>query len=386
MNVVDLAALCLLGASIALGYRRGAKARARAWMGAVAGLVFGLVVAWSATRGREGWGGAVVAGVGLIVPMGLGYLTGRATHRDRIYSRPEPQDRILGALVTGSMMIVVLWLAAPLLAAAPAPVGDRVSESTTVEVIDALGGPIGPIDDMAMRIAGPDRKSPVAEIVDPTAGPPGRVSVPTAEILDTDARTEARLSVVGVSGIACGTLVEGTGFVIAPFLVATNAHVVAGVEEVRIDQEGGRLIGQIAAYDPATDLALIRVPELAAEPLPLATGPGREATGEVLGFAFDGEDRITPYRVAGEVTATGRDIYDEGQTRRQVLYLAAELDSGHSGAPLMSSDGVVGMVFAVAPNDDRLAFALTADEVAGMMASAPVGDHATLPVDSGPCR
>ena len=79
------------------------------------------------------------------------------------------------------------------------------------------------------------------------------------------------------------------------------------------------------------------------------------------------------------MTATGRDIYDEGEVRRQVLYLAAELDSGDSGAPLVSDDGVVGMVFAIAPGGEPLVFALTPDEI-----ELPAGE--LDPIDTGECR
>jgi S1-C subfamily serine protease len=164
-------------------------------------------------------------------------------------------------------------------------------------------------------------------------------------------------------------------------IVVTNAHVVAGVDEIRIDTaDGGRVLGEVIGYDPAADLAVILVPELDAEPIPLGPTPGRGEMGEVLGFAPDADPPITPYRIAGEVTATGRDIYGEGDVRRQVLYVAAELDAGDSGAPLVSDGAVVGMVFAVAPGTEPLAFALTPDEL-----GLPPMDEG-VPADTGECR
>ena len=381
MSGFDLAVACGLGAAIVLGYRLGIRTRLMAWIGTAAGLAFGLAVAWAATRGRTGWNAAGVAAIGLAVPAVLGWLTGRAAQRPPIYVQPEPLDRVHGAIVGGLLALVVVWVVVPPAGAAPGSMGERISASTTFELIESLPGPIAPVADVAARIDTTDDPLDPREVVQPASGPPESVTVPQAATLTEGQRAEARASVVGVSGIACGRLIEGTGFVASDQMVVTNAHVVAGVEEIRIDRaDGTRVLGRAIGYDPATDLAVILVPELEVEPLPLGTTPGRGATGEVLGFAPDGDPPVTPYRVAGEVTATGRDIYGDGDVRRQVLYVAAELDSGDSGAPLLSEGRVVGMIFAVAPGTEPLAFALTADELAAL----PVEDDG--PIDTGECR
>ena len=381
MSGFDLAVACGLGAAIALGYRLGMRAHLMAWIGTAAGLAFGLAVAWAATRDRTGWNAAGVAAIGLVIPMGLGWLTGRAAQRQPIYVQPEPLDRVHGAIAGGLLALVVVWVVVPPAGAAPGAMGERASASTTFELIDRLPGPISPVADVAARIDTADDPLDPEQVVQPASGPPEPVSVPQAATMTEEQRTEARTSVVGVSGIACGRLIEGTGFVASDEVVVTNAHVVAGVEEIRIDRaDGTRMLGQVVGYDPATDLAVILVPDLDVEPLPPGTTPGRGATGEVLGFAPDGDPPVTPYRVAGEVTATGRDIYGEGDVRRQVLYVAAELDAGTSGAPLLSEGRVVGMVFAVAPGTEPLAFALTADELAAL----PAEDGG--PVATGECR
>lgn len=382
MSGFDLAVVCALGAAAALGYRSGIRAHLAAWVGAGAGLAFGVAVAWAATRGRTGWNAALVAAIGLLVPTVLGLLTGRAAQRQPIYVQPEPLDRIHGAIAGGLLAAVAVWVVVPPAGASPGSMGERISASTTFDLIDRLPGPMAPVADVAARIdTGDDGGLDADEVVQPASGPPEPVSVPGAPALTDDERAEQRASVVRVSGIACGRLIEGTGFVAEENIVVTNAHVVAGVEEVRIDTlGGGRVPGTVVAFDPATDVAVILVPDLDAPPLTIGATPARGATGEVLGFEPEAGPEVTPYRVAGEVTATGLDIYGEGDVRRQVLYLAAELDSGDSGAPLVSEAGVVGMVFAVAPGNEPLAFALTADELAEL----PSGDGA--PVSTGECR
>lgn len=69
--------------------------------------------------------------------------------------------------------------------------------------------------------------------------------------------------------IACGAHTSGSGVVVAPGVVATNAHVVQGSVEVRIEVDGRiyRPSGHILA--PDLDLCLLRVPALPLEPVAL---------------------------------------------------------------------------------------------------------------------
>ena len=62
--------------------------------------------------------------------------------------------------------------------------------------------------------------------------------------------------------------------------------------------------------------------------------------------------------------------------------LAAELAPGDSGAGLVNEDGdVVGVAFAIAPDRDTTAYALTADELRPFVETSPTA----VPVDTGPC-
>jgi S1-C subfamily serine protease len=73
---------------------------------------------------------------------------------------------------------------------------------------------------------------------------------------------------------------------------------------------------------------------------------------------------VAPFEIAREIRATGRDIYGESATTRQVLELAAGLAPGDSGAALVDTQGrVVGVAFAIAPDRANVAFALTAGEL-----------------------
>jgi len=80
------------------------------------------------------------------------------------------------------------------------------------------------------------------------------------------------------------------------------------------------------------------------------------------------------------ITGVGRDIYGRDATERALLFLAAELRSGDSGAAVVGQDGrAVGAVFAVSPDVRTVAYALTVEEIEIVLAAERV------PGDAGGC-
>ena len=68
------------------------------------------------------------------------------------------------------------------------------------------------------------------------------------------------------------------------------------------------------------------------------------------------------------MTATGTDIYDRNQTRREVLILSSDLHPGDSGAALIDPTGeVVGVAFAIAPDRAGVAYALAMEELEAVL-------------------
>ena len=81
------------------------------------------------------------------------------------------------------------------------------------------------------------------------------------------------------------------------------------------------------------------------------------------------------------MSAVGRDLYDSHTTRRDVFILAATLHPGDSGGPLVDSGGaVLGVAFAIAPDQPGTSYALTT-KVLQQVLSAPRG----APVATGAC-
>lgn len=166
--------------------------------------------------------------------------------------------------------------------------------------------------------------------------------------------------------------------------MVTNAHVVAGSSDVRIvDGSGVESAATVVGFDPVADLAVLVTRPLGLPPLRL-DNRAKVGASAVFGFPGGGPMRIAPARVIRELGATGRDIYGSSGARRDVLELAAQLEPGDSGAPLVDPGGAVaGVVFAVATDRSDVAYALTAAQSQLLLDQAASGGW--LEVSSGPC-
>lgn len=174
-------------------------------------------------------------------------------------------------------------------------------------------------------------------------GPSARVGPPDPALAadpDVDAAGD---SVVRVLGIACGLGVEGSGWVAAPGLVVTNAHVVAGEEDttVSLRDDATRLDATAVHYDPGNDVAVLRVLGLAPAPLPIVPRPKTGTAGAVLGYPENGPFAIAPARLGRTETATSQDSYGNGPVTRLLASLRGRVRSGDSGGPVVDGSGRV---------------------------------------------
>src|SRR5919202_4766150 len=131
-------------------------------------------------------------------------------------------------------------------------------------------------------------------------GPEADVAEPTAEIAQDPDVLAAASRVARVTGVACGLGVEGTGWVAAPDLVVTNAHVVAGEITTQV-QPGGTgvpLPARVVVFDEKNDIAVLRVGDLRLPSLPLAEPKDNEPVA-ILGFPEDGPFDIRAGRTGG---------------------------------------------------------------------------------------
>jgi S1-C subfamily serine protease len=198
--------------------------------------------------------------------------------------------------------------------------------------------------------------------------------------------TSTAPSVVKVRSEArsCQKVLEGSGFVIAPDRVMTNAHVVAGSNSVQVFASGNPLDATVVSYDPSVDIAIIAVPNLPPPPLSFAEAEAKSgASVVVMGYPGGGNFTATPARIREAIKLSGPDIYrDPTPVTRDVYTIRADVEQGNSGGPLIDLSGhVLGVVFGAAVDDADTGFVLTAGEVAGQLSR--IGN--SQPVPTGTC-
>ncbi len=371
MNLIDAFAVVLVVVAVLLGLRSGALPQVGGFAGAIAGGALAILVVplleeplAAVDPGIRpflvliGLLGAVIAGESL--GSALGHWLGAGIRRS-VFS---PLDRFAGGLFGGAQGLLVIWLAGGLLAVGPMP---RVAEwAQTSTVVRTLNAALPPPTEIALELGKLLDASGLPDVFvgfEPLPAPP--VDRPT----DPAARAIARVaegSTARVAAATCGMRSSGSGFVVAPGYVVTNAHVVAGGSAVQVAVAGRAHDAVPVLFDPAHDVALLHVPSLDAPALRLASeDPERGAVAAVLGFPGGGSLQVGSAAVAGSYTAVGLDIYGERRVERSILEIRAEIDQGNSGGPLVLADGTVGgVVFAEARTDPEVGYALSPGDVA----------------------
>jgi S1-C subfamily serine protease len=391
-NVLDAVLAFLFVFALVRGWRQGAVLQIAAFAGLALGLLAG---AWAAPRiaglvvTAPGPGAALLTLgallVALVVGQAVGVAGGLRLHRAVHRSGVGRADRVAGVGVGGAGFLLVVWLLSSVLAQGPSSaLAQQVRGSTVVRALDeALPEPPGVLGRIAALLD--DQGFPQV-----FAGPGGISAPPVPAAAEQAVRAAAAAgqpSTVQVQALGCGAVVGfGSGFVTRPGFVVTNAHVVAGFDRLRVRDVAGEHAAVAIHFDPALDIAVLEVPQLAAPPIGWTDTPAvRGAEGATFGFpGGQSEMVVRPATVQGRLDAIGRDIYGEASTRREILALAAPVQQGDSGGPFVTGEGLVaGVVFAGDPAQAGTGYALTAEQV------RPGIDHAIdadQRADVGDCR
>jgi S1-C subfamily serine protease len=387
-RLLDVLLVLALLVFIGEGWRNGLLRSISGILGVVAGgiLAFLAIPLVAAIVPDPLWRIVVVVALSLVLLFG-GHAAGAAIGgrlRGRSRQRLGTVTRVVGALTNGVIAALVLALVAGGVGALGVPLfSQAISGSWVLRAIDAATPE--PVDAALSRVRAAILEQGLPTIAEALGGVEDSPGVPdVAE--DSDALDRAANSVVRIGGTAfsCGQNQTGTGFVVAQDRIVTNAHVVAGVDHPVVEAPNGQTLdGRLVYLDPVDDLAIVAVDGLQAPPLELA-GPLATGTAAVVdGYPFGG-----PFaRGAAEILAISSeriaDIYGESRNLREVYTLAAVVQPGNSGGPLLTADGrVAGVVFARSATDAELGYAMTNAELAPVAQAAATLD---APVSAGAC-
>ncbi|MDY7105427.1 MAG: CvpA family protein [Actinomycetota bacterium] len=440
MGIFD--GIILLGATLAAfqGYRLGFVARTASWLGLFVGVVLAARLLpserWLAedTPARSL---LVLAGI-LLAAAFAGQLAGLLaasriqpmTHEPRA----ERVDRASGAAAGVVGVIAAVWLLAPTIRAIPDWPALEARRSAIMGLV-ANGLPDAPgTFERLYALVEPDSDSRWA----PDAGRPTEDLGPPPTAHDIAAATVDRASdaTVKIRIDSCGRRQQGTGVVVrlpdgAGTAVVTNAHVVRDGTTITLEREDGSTWAHdgLLLHEPDRDLAVLSMPDVDVD-VALELGEAPTGTiGAVLGYRGDGPLDVRPVALSkrlearlertGGATRRGDAPSDDDAVRddapvgdathdggndaagdatsgeadadtplSRVWQMAAQIDAGDSGAPVIDEDGaVVGLVFAEATDrPDDVGFALRTPEVAAALERAVANaERGTVPTLGDGC-
>ena len=236
--VLDLLIALFVLLVVVRGARTGLLAGVFSLVGVVVGASVGSRVApYLLPDGEYPLFGAGITLGSILAFAALGEVLARAAGgavRNRLNSpASEALDGVGGAALGLALSLVLVW-AIGVFALQSSPLADAypaVKESRILQLLDERM----PSELLTRAVA---ELNPLPQI----RGPEPDVAVPNGRLASDPEVVAAGPRTVRVSSIACGYGVEGSGWVAAPDLVVTNAHVVAGAAVTRV-QPGADTIG-----------------------------------------------------------------------------------------------------------------------------------------------
>ncbi len=395
--MLDLILLVVVAAFAVSGYRQGFIVGILSFFGFVGGALLGAEFGPSISRALVGGQTQqdVIAVVLLVSFAVIGQFIassiGAAMRSTVTWHSATVLDSVGGSVVSVVSVLLIAWVVGSVLIESPFPVVDtQVNNSLVLQTLDRfMPSPAKTMFSDFRRLLATN--STYAEVFS-GIGAERILAIPAPDpsVIGSRGVQDASASVVRVQGIApsCQRSIEGSGFVISPDHVLTNAHVVAGVTSRQtVTTAVGRiqtLSATVVYYDPQVDVAVLYVPGLDLTPLHFAGAANPGDSAVVAGYPLDAASlHLVPARIGGIQNAQGPNIYQTSTVTRQIYEIRAVVESGNSGGPLLSPQGTVdGVVFAAAVGVSDTGFALTAAEVS---ADASAGGQLTTAVSTGAC-
>lgn len=387
MNVADLVIVIWAVLAAVSGFRRGASLQVLEYAGLLAGLVAGALAAprlahLAPTGLPRSVFVLVVLLAGAAAGEALGWVLGRRVWRVTRRSPLRSVDSLAGSIVGVLALLLAAWFIAFNLVGGPfQTVNQEIRTSAIITHLDdTLPKPPTVLAGARRFLADLGFPQVFVGIPPESAGP---VRTPNGALARRLA-TAADGSVVRISGQACGLIQEGSGFVVGPNEVVTNAHVVAGVRRPILQGSNVTERATVVLFDPRVDVAILRAPRTLGPVLRLRSSDVPRGTGgAVLGYPGGGPYAYGPAAVRADLRASGRDIYGTGLVYRDVYELQAIVRPGNSGGPFILRGGLVGgMVFSRSTTNPDVGYALTAKQI---LPDVEAARHLTGGVSTGAC-
>jgi S1-C subfamily serine protease len=151
-----------------------------------------------------------------------------------------------------------------------------------------------------------------------------------------------------ITHIEGATGYAGSGWVVAPDLIVTNAHVVPSRGHTSVQPQGTmrQMPAEVLLLDERNDVAVLAVEGLDLPALQLASPQPGERT-VILGYPENGPFEARAGRVGATRSVLTDDAFGSGSIERQVTIVRGVVRRGNSGGPVVNFQGqVVATIFA----------------------------------------
>jgi S1-C subfamily serine protease len=386
---LDLAVLAIAFVAAVSGWRSGALGSLLSFVGVILGAVAGVLLAPHVVGHVDGPRTKLFVALFLILGLVVvgeiaGVVLGRAVRGAIRNGGLRTVDSVVGVALQLVAVLVAAWLLATPLTSSDQPnLAAAVRGSRVLSTVDDVA-PVW-LKRVPTRLSSLLDTSGLPDVLQPFGRTPiVNVDAPDAALANDPVVAATRPSVLKIRGVAtsCQKVLEGSGFVVAPNRVMSNAHVVAGSESVTVEADGKTYDATVVSYDPDADISILDVPDLPSTPLQFDMQEAPTGTDAVvMGYPGGGEFTATPGRIREIIQLNGPDIYHTTTVTREVYTIRGTVRQGNSGGPLIDKDGkVLGVVFGAAVDDADTGFVLTSNEVAKQMAK--VGNTQRVSTDT----
>lgn len=386
---LDLAVLAIAFVAAISGWRSGALGSLLSFVGVILGAVAGVLLAPHVVGHVDGPRTKLFVALFLILGLVVigeiaGVVLGRAVRGAIRHGGLRTVDSVVGVALQLVAVLVAAWLlATPLTSSDQPDLAAAVRGSRVLSTVDQAAPAW--LKRVPTRLSSLLDTSGLPDVLQPFGRTPiVNVDAPDAALASDPVVAATRPSVLKIRGVAtsCQKVLEGSGFVVAPNRVMSNAHVVAGSESVTVESDGKTYDATVVSYDPNADISILDVPDLPAAPLQFDMQEAPTGTDAVvMGYPGGGEFTATPGRIREIIQLNGPDIYHTNTVTREVYTIRGTVRQGNSGGPLIDKDGkVLGVVFGAAVDDADTGFVLTSNEVEKQMAK--VGNTQRVSTDT----
>lgn len=359
MQLIDVCIVAFAIFALLRGAETGLVRQIAVLAGTILGVIIGSVIANAFHTSPLTSLALVVVSVGFL--SGIGESLGTKLAHAIIKMKLAVFNHIAGAATGLVSCLLIVWLGASFASAIPSPqLQSDIRDSSITAWLDDSLPPASHVIGWLDRSLAQTNLPAIIQQVEPPKAPNTTGTLPQSSEFS---RVLAlyKHSVVEIEGRTCGGIGVGSGFIADKNIVITNAHVVAGMRNPYITDSNGRHRAVVIGFNDDLDIAILRTDSLAGTPIPLHSDIVTAGTPAIaIGYPGGGPQKASPAIIIDQFTATGRDIYDESASTRDLYSLQADIQQGNSGGPLLDTSGrVIAVIFAKSTTYEQVGYAIT---------------------------